>query len=123
VVTIRHGDGFVSFDLNEAEVGRMDLRLKGDLFPALSLEAGESVAVRLDTVDQSAAAAATSGPLKTTPAVADEPKAVIDAKSLEALGADALKNELKSLGLKFGGTVQERAKRLFIAQTVPREDW
>ena len=32
---------------------------------------------------------------------------------VEELGADALKAELQRLGLKCGGTLQERAKRLF----------
>ena len=45
------------------------------------------------------------------------------AKELENLGADRLKMELMSLGLKCGGTLQHRAERLFSTKGKAREDW
>ncbi|KAL6982096.1 hypothetical protein U1Q18_023711 [Sarracenia purpurea var. burkii] len=41
------------------------------------------------------------------------------AKGLEALGMERLKSELQSRGLKCGGTLQERAARLFLLKTTP----
>jgi len=38
---------------------------------------------------------------------------------LEALGADHLKCELQKQGLKCGGTVPERAARLFLLKSTP----
>ncbi|KAM9316876.1 splicing regulator SDE2 [Gastrophryne carolinensis] len=43
------------------------------------------------------------------------------AAELEALGLDKLKTELMSLGLKCGGTLQERAARLFSVRGLSRE--
>ncbi|XP_052171353.1 uncharacterized protein LOC127787376 [Diospyros lotus] len=43
------------------------------------------------------------------------------AAELEALGLERLKSELQSRGLKCGGTLQERAARLFLLKTTPLE--
>lgn len=43
------------------------------------------------------------------------------AAALEALGLDELKNELMALGLKCGGTLQERAARLFSVRGLSRD--
>uniref|UniRef100_A0A8D0GKW8 Replication stress response regulator SDE2 n=1 Tax=Sphenodon punctatus TaxID=8508 RepID=A0A8D0GKW8_SPHPU len=43
------------------------------------------------------------------------------AAELEALGLDVLKSELMSLGLKCGGTLQERAARLFSVRGLSRD--
>lgn len=43
------------------------------------------------------------------------------AAELEVLGMDRLKSELQSRGLKCGGTLQERAARLFLLKTTPVE--
>ncbi|XP_058225641.1 uncharacterized protein LOC131334567 [Rhododendron vialii] len=43
------------------------------------------------------------------------------AAELEALGMERLKSELQSRGLKCGGTLQERAARLFLLKTTPLE--
>lgn len=40
---------------------------------------------------------------------------------LEAVGLDKLKFELLALGLKCGGTLQERAERLFLVRGLARE--
>lgn len=40
---------------------------------------------------------------------------------LEALGLDKLKTELMALGLKCGGTLQERAARLFSVRGLSRD--
>jgi hypothetical protein len=40
---------------------------------------------------------------------------------LETLGLDVLKSALMSLGLKCGGTLQQRAERLFCIKGIPRE--
>lgn len=41
------------------------------------------------------------------------------AKDLEVLGMERLKTELQSHGLKCGGTLQERAARLFLLKSTP----
>lgn len=41
------------------------------------------------------------------------------AAELEVLGLENLKTELQSRGLKFGGTLQERAARLFLLKSTP----
>ncbi|KAH7864358.1 hypothetical protein Vadar_028712 [Vaccinium darrowii] len=43
------------------------------------------------------------------------------AAELEAFGMERLKSELQSRGLKCGGTLQERAARLFLLKTTPLE--
>ncbi|KAL0379401.1 UNVERIFIED_CONTAM: Replication stress response regulator SDE2 [Sesamum angustifolium] len=43
------------------------------------------------------------------------------AAELEVLGLDRLKSELQARGLKCGGTLQERAARLFLLKTTPLE--
>ncbi|KAK6918225.1 Sde2, N-terminal ubiquitin domain [Dillenia turbinata] len=43
------------------------------------------------------------------------------AVEMEGLGMERLKSELQTLGLKCGGTLQERAARLFLLQTTPVE--
>ncbi|CAL5376152.1 unnamed protein product [Camellia sinensis] len=43
------------------------------------------------------------------------------AAELEVLGMERLKSELQSRGLKCGGTLQERAARLFLLKTTPLE--
>jgi hypothetical protein len=40
---------------------------------------------------------------------------------LETLGLDVLKSALMFLGLKCGGTLQQRAERLFSIKGIPRE--
>lgn len=40
-------------------------------------------------------------------------------EELEALGPDKLRAELGSRGMKVGGTVKERARRLWLARGVP----
>ncbi|EGD72174.1 splicing factor 3a [Salpingoeca rosetta] len=45
------------------------------------------------------------------------------ASELEALGMDRLKSALMAEGLKCGGTLQQRAQRLFSTKGVPREKW
>lgn len=42
-------------------------------------------------------------------------------QELEALGLDALKAQLQSHGLKCGGTLGERAARLFLLKSTPRD--
>jgi len=44
------------------------------------------------------------------------------AEHIEELGLDRLKAELVFHGLKCGGTLQERAKRLFLLKNTPKED-
>lgn len=39
--------------------------------------------------------------------------------NLQVLGAERLKVELQARGLKCGGTLQERAARLFLLKTIP----
>ena len=43
------------------------------------------------------------------------------AQELEALGMDHLKSELQRLGLKSGGSLTERAARLFLLSSTPLE--
>ncbi|KAL6311576.1 hypothetical protein AAG906_025884 [Vitis piasezkii] len=43
------------------------------------------------------------------------------AAEMEALGLERLKSELQERGLKCGGTLQERAARLFLLKTIPLE--
>ena len=45
------------------------------------------------------------------------------AKDLESVGPDVLKSVLQSLGLKCGGTLQQRAERLFSTNGKEREEW
>lgn len=45
-----------------------------------------------------------------------------DADQLQALGLERLKQELKSRGLKCGGTLHERAERLFRTKNIQKED-
>lgn len=42
--------------------------------------------------------------------------------SWQVLGMERLKAELQSRGLKCGGTLQERAARLFLLKTIPFEN-
>ena len=44
------------------------------------------------------------------------------AEHLEEVGLDVLKSALVFHGLKCGGTLQERAKRLFLLKTTPIEE-
>nr|GLL25645.1 protein SDE2 homolog isoform X1 [Ipomoea trifida] len=46
---------------------------------------------------------------------------ISSAEELEALGMEKLKSELQVRGLKCGGTLQERAARLFLLKTTPLE--
>ncbi|KDD76466.1 hypothetical protein H632_c215p0 [Helicosporidium sp. ATCC 50920] len=48
--------------------------------------------------------------------------AVASAAELEALGAERLKEELVLRGLKCGGTLAQRAERLFLLKTTPLEE-
>ncbi|CAH8335138.1 unnamed protein product [Eruca vesicaria subsp. sativa] len=41
------------------------------------------------------------------------------AKDMEVMGMERLKTELQSRGLKCGGTLQERAARLFLLKSTP----
>ena len=41
--------------------------------------------------------------------------------TLQVLGMERLKSELQARGLKCGGTLQERAARLFLLKTTPLE--
>jgi hypothetical protein len=43
------------------------------------------------------------------------------AAELEALGLERLKTELQRAGLKVGGSLSERAARLFLLKTTPPE--
>ncbi|KAH9310230.1 hypothetical protein KI387_038141 [Taxus chinensis] len=43
-------------------------------------------------------------------------------KDIEVLGLERLKNELQSRGLKCGGSLSERAARLFLLKTTPLEE-
>lgn len=45
----------------------------------------------------------------------------ISAVEMEVLGMERLKSELQERGLKCGGTLQERAARLFLLKTIPLE--
>eukprot|EP00056_Hartaetosiga_gracilis_P012478 m.199172 g.199172 ORF g.199172 m.199172 type:complete len:519 (+) comp13694_c5_seq1:1023-2579(+) len=45
------------------------------------------------------------------------------ASQLENLGMDRLKSGLMACGLKVGGTLQQRAQRLFSTKGVPKEQW
>jgi len=47
-------------------------------------------------------------------------KKIISQEDLEALGADYLKHELMRLGLKCGGTLKERASRLWQIKLYPQ---
>lgn len=49
-------------------------------------------------------------------------KAFDSVESLMSLGLDKLKNHLVSLGVKCGGTLQERAARLFSLKGVDRSN-
>ena len=44
------------------------------------------------------------------------------AVELESIGAESLKNVLASAGLKCGGTLSQRAERLFLLKTTPRNE-
>ena len=44
-------------------------------------------------------------------------------KALEELGLDRLKGALMAIGLKCGGTLQERAARLFSVRDLKAEDY
>jgi hypothetical protein len=124
VVSVRRRAGTLVFALNGAEMAQTEVDDALHLLPAVSLEEGEAVALRFDGVEvEREEPAAEVVEAAAVPTVAAPPPKPTDAKSLEAMGADALKQELKALGLKFGGTLQERARRLFIARTVPRADW
>lgn len=87
-----------------------------DVIPAVSLEAGESVRI---TIGDYALIGNIANQSNQGSAKAEE----VTLESLITMGADTLKAELKTLGLKFGGSVLERARRLLIAKTLPKEDW
>ena len=44
------------------------------------------------------------------------------AAELESIGAESLKSALTSAGLKCGGTLSQRAERLFLLKTTPRSE-
>jgi len=117
VVTVRRRTAAeVEFKLNAVEVGSCAVPAEARLLPAVSLEEGEAIALRLD--------ASVEAPAPQVLPAGDQPEAAtLSVAQLEALGGDELKSELKALGLKFGGSVQERARRLHVAKTLPREDW
>ncbi|KAF7233036.1 hypothetical protein EG68_07065 [Paragonimus skrjabini miyazakii] len=50
-------------------------------------------------------------------------EAISDAASLESLGLEVLKESLSSRGLKCGGTLSERARRLFSVRGLPPEEY
>lgn len=68
--------------------------------------------------DESAAAATTDQP----PQELDLSQ-VGSAAELHAHGLDALKAALSARGLKSGGTLEQRAERLFSVKGLPREQW
>jgi hypothetical protein len=51
------------------------------------------------------------------------PRAVVSAEQLEGAGLELLKAELGRLGLKAGGSLQERASRLFSTKGLPAAEW
>ena len=63
----------------------------------------------------------------TPPSAAPTPLEAVDlanfasSKELESVGLEVLKFSLTELGLKCGGTLQERAQRLFSTKNVPRD--
>jgi len=108
-------DTRVSFRVNgsSVKVDTFEASKSQKYVPAVSLEKGEVVQLRfLKAVSSSSASSSSSS--ETVSVTVEE---------LEKLGAKALGDELKNLGLKYGGTIAERAKRVLIARTVPREDW
>jgi hypothetical protein len=108
-------DGVIEFRIpgSEGFTVTVDEENRTALNPTISLEKGEEAEIRL-AIKKVTTATKDSDPLEDKQ---------LSLQSLEALGADKLKEELKKLGLKFGGTIQERAKRLLIAKTLSREEW
>ena len=82
--------------------------------------------------DRAAAAGVTASevsqpeqPVPVQPAVAERAEAISlgpydSPKALEALGLEALKAQLQLQGLKCGGTLSDRAARLFLLKDTPR---
>ncbi|KAJ1414706.1 Telomere stability C-terminal [Sesbania bispinosa] len=84
--------------------------------------AGKSNDMEIDaSLEHKAAVNEESLPSTSVPAL-DEPlnfDAFNSAAELEVLGLEKLKSELQSRGLKCGGTLQERAARLFLLKSTP----
>ena len=94
---------------------------KGRKAPAAVAEAPKTVMGPPPPPEAPAAAAMPPPPAARPPPAAAAPAApavdlgrYADAAALEALGLDALKAELSARGLKCGGTLAERAARLFL---------
>jgi hypothetical protein len=93
------------------------------LIGAISLELDQVVEITIikkfkeipTTTTTNSSSATTSSSTTTIP--------LITIEQLKELGSERLKQELSDLGLKKGGTMEERAARLFLAKTLPREDW
>jgi hypothetical protein len=68
------------------------------------------------TADIEESLPSTSVPAKEEPLNFDD---FNSAAELEVLGLENLKTELQSRGLKCGGTLQERAARLFLLKSTP----
>jgi hypothetical protein len=107
------------------------------LFPRAAKKAKTDVGASTSspTDDPSKSASPTSAPAAKEPveeakdvsAQKDDPSAVnlsdyASAEALEALGLDALKAELVARRLKCGGTIKERAARLFLLRDKTREE-
>ncbi|KAL7557708.1 hypothetical protein ACA910_018503 [Epithemia clementina (nom. ined.)] len=69
------------------------------------------------------AASTTSIPNNTTPLTASELEQIQAVSELEALGLDRLKETLRSMGVKCGGTLQQRAERLFSLKGLQPQDY
>lgn len=81
-------------------------------------EAGVSTADIKPVVDVETVAASSDGPDLEKPLNFDD---FSSATEMEVLGMERLKSGLQARGLKCGGTLQERAARLFLLKTTPLE--
>ncbi len=90
-----------------------------------ALAARDNPASGADSGSPPAASAAPAGDANPSPAPKAYPPVDLEAyagpDALQALGADALKAELARRGLKAGGTLAERAGRLWLLRHTPRE--
>ncbi|ESW19295.1 hypothetical protein PHAVU_006G112400 [Phaseolus vulgaris] len=125
----------VAVGLNAEEDGNQDChggvsdKFDGALNQASNITGSETVAtgksnndMEIDgSLEHKAAVNEESSPSTSEPAM-DEPlnfDAFNSSADLEVIGLERLKSELQSRGLKCGGTLQERAARLFLLKSTP----
>lgn len=114
----------LEYEISAQDNGCQDYKVDGTVTQASNIVSSEIVPNDMEidgslehkTADIEESLPSTSVPAKEEPLNFDD---FNSAAELEVLGLENLKTELQSRGLKCGGTLQERAARLFLLKSTP----